>query len=400
MTRQFEFCLNRRNWIAGILGTSIAADDRILAQSPSLMDSDLKTQLHAKRTLPPLPDREGFAGMYAGVADGKLVVAGGANFPNGFPWEGGRKVWHDELFVLDAPESKSWNRPPIRLPLPAGYGISISWNDRAYFVGGETGPASNTIGTVPTCMANVISLGNSGGKFEFRDEPPMPEPLKDACGIAIGSHCYVFGGLSSPTATEASNRLHVLDLEKPDRGWQRGPELPGIGRFQSIAGSDGQNLFVYSGIVADRGPDGSQIRRKPYLREVWRYSPGISAITGRWSRLADMPHEAAAAPSPAIRSKSGELAILSGAIATDHAKPPIQHPGWSRDVLLHDPGHDRWRIARDAFDPGRAVVTAPTLSWRGLDIVVSGETSPGRRTPAISTIKSEIRTPASIPMPK
>lgn len=393
----YGFVHKRRNWLAGLLGITIVGSDRFLSRNPVLADPKPEMQPGTKRSLPPLPDREGFAGMFAGVAQCKLVAAGGANFPNGYPWEGGRKVWYDGLFVLDSPESKSWNRLPIRLPLPAGYGISISWAERSYFIGGETGPSIDAPDVVPKCLANVISLGITHGKFEFRDEPHLPEPLKDACGIAIGNFCYVFGGLSSPTSTEASNRLYVLDMSNPDRDWQRGPDLPGIGRFQSIAGSDGRSLFVYSGIIADRAQDGSQIRRKPYLREVWKYTPGKSPISGQWKRLADMPREAAAAPSPAIRTKSGELAILSGALAADHAKSPVHHPGWSRDVLLHDPVHDRWRIASDAIEPGQAVVTAPTVSWKDLDIVVSGEISPGRRTPAINTIESEMQDTTSIP---
>ncbi|MFN6050335.1 MAG: galactose oxidase, partial [Planctomycetia bacterium] len=43
--------------------------------------------------LPPLPDEAGFASMFAGVAGEKLVAAGGANFPDKKPWEGGTKVW-------------------------------------------------------------------------------------------------------------------------------------------------------------------------------------------------------------------------------------------------------------------------------------------------------------------
>ena len=43
--------------------------------------------------LPPLPDREGFAGSFAGVSGDALLVAGGANFPGAKPWEGGAKAW-------------------------------------------------------------------------------------------------------------------------------------------------------------------------------------------------------------------------------------------------------------------------------------------------------------------
>ena len=39
----------------------------------------------------------------AGVSGGALLVAGGANFPDKKPWQGGTKVWYDTVFVLDEP---------------------------------------------------------------------------------------------------------------------------------------------------------------------------------------------------------------------------------------------------------------------------------------------------------
>ena len=32
---------------------------------------------------------------------GAILVAGGANFPDKKPWEGGKKVWYDTVFVLE-----------------------------------------------------------------------------------------------------------------------------------------------------------------------------------------------------------------------------------------------------------------------------------------------------------
>jgi len=61
-----------------------------------------------------LPDREGFAGSYAGVSGGALIVAGGANFPDKRPWEGGTKIWYDRIFVLE-PAASTW-RTVGRLP--------------------------------------------------------------------------------------------------------------------------------------------------------------------------------------------------------------------------------------------------------------------------------------------
>src|SRR4051794_14537917 len=54
------------------------------------------------KQLPSLPDAEGFAGSFAGVSNGALLVAGGTNFPGKKPWEGGAKVWYDTVYVLES----------------------------------------------------------------------------------------------------------------------------------------------------------------------------------------------------------------------------------------------------------------------------------------------------------
>src|SRR3546814_13950609 len=60
--------------------------------------------------LPQLPDPVGFAGVYAGVSGGSLIVAGGANFPEGTrPWSGGVQQWSDQVFALEG-GSNRWTR--------------------------------------------------------------------------------------------------------------------------------------------------------------------------------------------------------------------------------------------------------------------------------------------------
>ena len=51
--------------------------------------------------LPSLPDARGFAGSFAGVSNGSLIVAGGTHFIDKMPWEGGTKLWYDTVFALD-----------------------------------------------------------------------------------------------------------------------------------------------------------------------------------------------------------------------------------------------------------------------------------------------------------
>src|SRR5262245_3846491 len=82
-----------------------------------------------------LRDREGLAGSFAGVSGGALIVAGGANFPDKKPSQGGKKVWHDEVFVLEKPAGK-W-RTAGRLPRPLAYGVSVTHQGAIVCVGGS-----------------------------------------------------------------------------------------------------------------------------------------------------------------------------------------------------------------------------------------------------------------------
>src|SRR5687768_12914680 len=66
-------------------------------------------------TLPP-PEgatlQPGMAGASAGVHNDVLLIAGGANFPDGMPWEGGQKKHHNDVYVLQ--RDSQW-LPPVKL---------------------------------------------------------------------------------------------------------------------------------------------------------------------------------------------------------------------------------------------------------------------------------------------
>ncbi len=69
-----------------------------------------------------------------------LLVAGGANFPDRMPWDGGTKVWHDAVYALgDRGKAPRWRetepfpgRPRIR-PVAAAMG-------EAFYLSGEVRP--------------------------------------------------------------------------------------------------------------------------------------------------------------------------------------------------------------------------------------------------------------------
>ena len=127
--------------------------------------------------LPPLPDKEGFAGMFAGASNGALIAAGGANFPVKPPWEDGKKVWYDAIYVLEKPDGK-WRAAAQKLPRPLAYGVCVTHNDMVVCIGG---------GDAAKHYADAFALKRAGGRIETVPLPPLPRPCAQTCGALMGS---------------------------------------------------------------------------------------------------------------------------------------------------------------------------------------------------------------------
>ena len=142
--------------------------------------------------LPPIPDAEGFATPFAGLVANQLVVAGGANFPDAKPWDGGQKVWHDSVFVLASPEGE-WKRVG-QLPRSLGYGVSITTYEGLICIGGSD---------ATTHHDEVFRLQLDGDILTVTDLPPLPSPCANTSGALLGRSVYVAGGIDKSDATEA-----------------------------------------------------------------------------------------------------------------------------------------------------------------------------------------------------
>ena len=70
----------------------------------------------------------GLAGVGGGVHNNVLLIAGGANFPEGMPWEGGIKRYWEDIYVLlkDENGNYKWHGEIFSLPEPFAYGASVA----------------------------------------------------------------------------------------------------------------------------------------------------------------------------------------------------------------------------------------------------------------------------------
>ncbi len=314
------------------------------------------------KPLPPLPDKEGFAGPFAGVSHGALLVAGGANFPEKKPWEGGRKVWYDTIFALDRPDGQ-WSVAG-KLPRPLGYGVSVTHRDRVVCVGGSDAQRHH---------ADAFRLEYTAGKVVSTPLPALPRPVANACGALAGDWLYVAGGQEKPDATETLKTMYRIDLAAEQPAWQEVEAWPGGGRMLAVAASYDGAFWLAGGTDLVAGKDGKAERR--YLKDAYRYDPDRG-----WKRVADLPRPAVAAPSPAPADGSGFFLLGGDDGANVGFTPPERHPGFERTILRFDRKTAAWTGAGSLPAPR---VTVPLVEWNNLWVVPSGEVRPGVRSPEV-----------------
>lgn len=323
-----------------------------------VMLSLLEVPAFAELKLPALPDEHGRAGVFAGVSQGALLIAGGANFPDRKPWEGGSKVWHDSAFVLESTTAK-W-KIAGRLPRPLAYGVSATYGDAVVAVGGADDKEHH---------AEAQLLRWNGKQLMVQQLPKLPQPLAYACGALIGSKLYIAGGAAKPDSL-AGNTLYRIDLGSVQPMWQSLAECPGPGRMLAIAAVQGESLIVIGGVELVKDELG-QLQRK-YLDSVYRYDEQRG-----WQELAPLPQALAAAPSPAPPSQHG-FVLVGGDDGKQIGQDPKTHRGFRTEILEYDTAKNRWSVFGQVSSPR---VTTPCVTWQELDVVPSGEIAPGRRTP-------------------
>ncbi|MEW6307047.1 MAG: sodium/solute symporter [Verrucomicrobiota bacterium] len=325
---------------------------------PAAEPAPTERVLHWEK-LPAIPDRVGFASPFAGTHNGALLVAGGANFPDKLPWEGGTKTWYDSIFVLENPQAQ-W-KTAGQLPRPLGYGVSLSTKDGVLCLGGSDAQRH---------YADAFLLQWNNSQVSTQPLPPLPKPCANFCGAILGNTVYVAGGIETPTATVALKTFWSLSLTNIQAGWRELEPWPGPARMLATAGAQEGSFFLISGAGLKAGPDGKPVRE--WLRDAYRFTPGKG-----WKRIADLPRVSVAAPTPALAIGPAHLLVLGGDDGAQINAAPTEHKGFPRDVLAYHTITDTWaRMGEVPF----SLVTTPAVEWNNRFIVPGGEARPGIRS--------------------
>ena len=318
--------------------------------------------------LPPLPKHAALGWPYAGVTEGALLVAGGANFPEAPPWAGGKKHWYDTVYALPDPQG-SWKKVG-KLIRPMGYGVSATAPRGVVCAGGSD---------LTRHYRDVFLLRLAGGRLETEVLPPLPRPMANGSGAIMGNVLYLAGGIEAPDSTNTTHTFWSLDLAAAAPKWRELEPWPGPGRMLAVAAVSEGAFYLISGVSLSGDAEGKPARR--YLTDAYSYRPGSG-----WKQLPNIPRAAAAAPSPAPLLGTSQVLVLSGDDGTKVGfQPPEQHPGFTTDVLAYHTSSNTWAKAGEV---PVTQLTVPVVAWRGQYVIPNGEIRPGVRTPDVWSLRA------------
>lgn len=318
------------------------------------------------RLIPDAAYAKGVSAPFCGVAQGVLVVAGGANFPDKPLLEGGVKKVYDDIWIKSPSFWKKWIHAG-HLPDSTAYGATFQLGDTLILAGG------NAAGTTTD---KVYAMHLNYGKAVLRTLPQLPVPLEQAGFTRDGERLYLVGGLCGPAGSaavftcniadyrwekladlpeplvqplafaaegtlyvwggfnpetlEVSSRGLSLNLDHPEE-WREAPPVPDGGTFTGAAGCTLPDcrLIVVGGVNRDifaHALRNTPEERIPYLSkkpseyqfrsDVWRFDPA----TEEWKLLGNVPACALAGPGVAAAG-SNEVYVAGGEL-----KPGVRSP--------------------------------------------------------------------------
>ncbi|UBM58676.1 sodium/solute symporter [Marinilongibacter aquaticus] len=366
--------------------------------------------------LPALPpntgyaEQPGLAGAYIGTDDGVLIVAGGANFPDKRPWDGGAKVYYNEVFLLKKGKAQDyvWERTETKIPLAAAYGGAVPTAKGLLCFGGATKD--------PVVSESwFIDYNPSSDKLEIRPGPPLPVALSNFAFSKLDGQVFVAGGTSDVGGFSKKIFLS-LDVSSPDMAnwkWKNLPTWEGAPRSFAVGASqsDGADncFYLFSGRnVKENGEVDLLYDAHVYLpkRQEWsRISDGqdkaFPVMAGTAFPLGANTIAFASGANGELMQKQRELeqkiVRLQSQFDQGHgneralyqAKQKLlehlrKHPGFGHEVLGFN------TITKKVFTlaalQSTGQVTTTAVQWGDRFVVPTGEIRPGVRTPEVLEI--------------
>lgn len=335
----------------------------------------------------------GVAGPVTGIYKNVFFVAGGANFPDAMPWQGGAKKYHTVVHVYVAKHRKlKLLEKSFSLSHSIAYAASCSTPNGVLYAGGESEKG----------ISDKVWLMIWDDKTEeilFKTLPALPFPVTNAAATLIGNTVYLAGG---ETTQNTSAQFLSIDLDNISTGWKKLADIPQPVSHTVMTAAmyrAGNKIYLCGG----------RKKNQNGISTLYNHVFVYDVATNNWEEKKSMPYALSAGTGimqdeknilvfggdKGIVFNKTETLIAAIKAETDTVKKQklleeknklqSQHLGFSKEVLMYSIEHDTWEtIGTVPFDT--PVTTTAVKSKSGV-IIPSGEIKAGVRSPKILAAK-------------
>ena len=363
-----------------------------VAQSKKVISIEWKTIAE----LPPFRDQSksiGVAGPVVGIINNKLIVAGGANFPDKMPWQGGKKIYYNNISIFNK-EKEQVFQEKIQNSLTSNiaYAANCITPLGVVYAGGE-----NELGL--SDKVYLLQWDEASNNLRQTKLPDLPVETTNGSLVCIDNTIYFLGG---ETLTNTTNQFYSLNLIKINLGWMTLPVLPKpLSNMVVVAQYlDGQKQIYLMGGRAKQKNGISD-----FSSDVYSFDIHLKI----WDKKKSLPYPLSAGTGAVFSEKyillfggdrgerfnKVEQTISNINLEKDELRKENlisiknklleSHPGFSNEILLYNTQKNIW--LSNGFIPFNTSVTTNLVQWGDEIIIPSGEIKAGVRTPRIISAK-------------
>lgn len=363
-----------------------------VAQSKKVISIEWKTIAE----LPPFRDQSksiGVAGPVVGIINNKLIVAGGANFPDKMPWQGGKKIYYNNISIFNK-EKEQVFQEKIQNSLTSNiaYAANCITPLGLVYAGGE-----NELGL--SDKVYLLQWDEASNNLRQTKLPDLPVETTNGSLVCIDNTIYFLGG---ETLTNTTNQFYSLNLIKINLGWMTLPVLPKpLSNMVVVAQYLNGQKQIY--LMGGRAKQKNGI--SDFSSDVYSFDIHLKI----WDKKKSLPYPLSAGTGAVFSEKyillfggdqgerfnKVEQTISNINLEKEQFKKENlisiknklleSHPGFSNEILLYNTQKNIW--LSNGFIPFNASVTTNLVQWGDEIIIPSGEIKAGVRTPRIISAK-------------